>query len=171
MVGDQLPYVRFPEQVIYHILPLPDLIGVLQREKHPSSQHTGTHRSNRLINHIKKGDAVLIHRVHQFQVTDGELVQTDKAFFLDSPERGDMLQLQVLGHNKVLQDNTSCHNTVMEMVYSKTLQVLYLEMLMQFLLGRTFCKAPVVQRESNIFGTERAFEHSLLASLVQHLLG
>ena len=77
----------------------------------------------------------------------------------------------MLGHDKVLQDNTSCHNAVVQVIDTETLQVLDLEVLVQFLLGRALRKAPVVKGKGSELGTKRPLEHTLLAAFVQHFLG
>ena len=79
VLRDYFTHIWFTEQVIHHILTFVDLPYILQREKHPATQHSSPHRGDGLVYDIKQRDAVLVHGSQQLQVPDRELIQTDIA--------------------------------------------------------------------------------------------
>ena len=71
---------------------------------------------------------------------------------------------------QILKDSSAGNNTVMQMIYAESLQVLHLEMLQQFLLGRLVGKHPVVQLKGKELRSEIAFKVVLTRSVKQNLL-
>ena len=71
---------------------------------------------------------------------------------------------------QILKDCSAGNNTVMQMIYAKSLQVLHLEMLQQFLFGRLVGKHPVVQLKGKELRSEIAFKVVLTRSVKQNLL-
>ena len=80
-----------------------------------------------------------------------------------------MIDLRMLSYLEILHDGTTCDDTILEMLHTKTLQRLGLEMPQQFLASCLFCKHPVVQFESTVFGTESLLESRLHSAVIKHL--
>ena len=69
---------------IHHVEPLVDRFLVFQGEHHPSFQHSSAHRRHCAVDDLQQRSAVFLHRLKQFQGTDGELVQSYIPLFLDA---------------------------------------------------------------------------------------
>ena len=108
--------------------------------------------------------------MHQFQTADRELIQTDVSIFLDTGNRGDMAYLRVLGLFEVLQDGTCRYHTSLQMIDTKALQVLDIEMAQEFLLRGLLCKHPVIELEGEVFRAKEPFKVLFPRPVVQDLL-
>ncbi len=161
---------RMTEEILHHIQTLIDPTHLFQGEHHPSFQHSGTHGRYRLINHIQQRLAVLLHRIHQLKRTDCELIQSDIPFLLDTREGSDMTDARMQRYLQILKDRSAGNNTVMQMIYAESLQVLHLEMLQQLLFGRLVGKHPIVQFKGKELRSEIAFKVVLTRSVKQYLL-
>ena len=72
------------EEVFHHVETAVDSLHVLQREQHPSVEHTRAHWRKRAVDYRQQALAIFRHRSHEFEVTDGELVEAHVAVFLDA---------------------------------------------------------------------------------------
>ena len=145
LVVDTLAEVWFTIVVLHDIQTFVDGFLVLQREYHPTTQHTTTHRRHRMVDDIQQRLTIVLHRSYQFQRTDGKLVKTHIALFLYSRDAGDMGYLRVQRLFQILQDGTSSNDTTLQVVNAKALQRLHIEVLEEFLMCCLLCKHPVVK--------------------------
>ena len=81
-----------------------------------------------------------------------------------------MTILQMLCGVEIVQDSTCCYHAFRQLLYAKSLQVLYLKLLGQSIHRRVVGHHPVVQLEGEIFATKSRFKHLLLSSQIQYLL-
>ena len=76
----------------------------------------------------------------------------------------------MLRNFKILQYGSACHDAVFQMVYAESFQVLYAEMLLQFLSCCLLVEHPFVEFEHTMFCAEESLEVCFLASFKEHLL-
>ena len=81
-----------------------------------------------------------------------------------------MSYLGVLGLLQVLQNGTCSDDSRLQMIHTKTLQVLHLKVIQQFLLGSLVGKHPVVQLEGEVFSTKVALKLLFLITIEEYLL-
>ena len=168
---DQFLEIRLTEEVFHHIQTFIDRQHIFQRKHQPTFQQTGSHRADSLINHVQQATAAIVHATHQFKAANGELIQTDVFIFFNTCQRSDMSYLGMLRHNEILQDSSRSNNTILEMLYTKTFQILRFKMLQKFLTGSGLCKYPVVQFESKELTSEISLEHPPLTTFKKYFLG
>ena len=77
-------YLRMTEEIIHHILTVPDRFDIFQGEQHPAAQHTRSHRGNRLVYHIQQAGSLIVHRTDQFQAAYRKFIETHITVFLDT---------------------------------------------------------------------------------------
>ena len=65
----------------------------------------------------------------------------------------------------------TCDDTILEMFYTKTFQILRFKMLQKFLPGGSLCKYPVVQFESKELTSEISLEHPPLTTFKKYFFG
>ena len=65
--------------------------------------------------------------MNQFKTSDGKLIEPNIQVFLNTGNGGDMTNLRMLRLLKLLQDSTRCNHTTLQMLYTKTFQVLHIE--------------------------------------------
>ena len=133
------------EEVFHHVEAAVDGLHVLQREQHPSVEHTRAHRRKRAVDYRQQTLAIFRHRSHEFEVTDGELVEAHKAVGLDASEGGDMLDLRVLGEVEVMENGTCRLHALGHALHAKALEVLRLEVAEQSVGGAFLAHHPVVE--------------------------
>ena len=76
----------------------------------------------------------------------------------------------MLRHCQILQDSTGSNDTVLQVLYSETFQILRFKVFQQFLTGSRFCKYPVVQLECKELVTEITFKHQAFATFKKNFL-
>ena len=69
-----------------------------------------------------------------------------------------------------LQSGIIAAGAILQMIHTKTLQVLHIEVAQQLLLGSLFRKHPVIELESKVFCTEVTLKLLFLRSVMQNLL-
>ena len=82
-----------------------------------------------------------------------------------------MPDLGMLRHDEILQDGSRSDDTILEMLYTKTFQILRFKMLQKFLPGGGLCKYPVVQLESKELTSEISLEHPPLTTFKKYFFG
>ena len=80
-----------------------------------------------------------------------------------------MSYLVMLCHIQILENCSRSDDTVFQLFYSKSLQILGFEVLQQFFAGGSFCKNPVIQFECEEFVAEISFEHWFFTPFEQNL--
>ena len=160
---DQFFEIRLTEKIFHYIQAFIDRQYIFQRKHQPALQQTGTHRTDSLINHVQQAAASIIHAAYQLKATDREFIQTC--------QRSDMPDLGMLRHDERLQDGSRSDDTILEMLYTKTFQILRFKMLQKFLPGGGLCKYPVVQFESKELTSEISLEHPPLTTFKKYFFG
>ena len=168
---DQFFEIRLTEKIFHYIQAFIDRQYIFQRKHQPALQQTGTHRTDSLINHVQQAAASIIHAAYQLKATDREFIQTDVFIFFNTCQRSDMPDLGMLRHNEILQDGSRSDDTILEMLYTKTFQILRFKMLQKFLPGGGLCKYPVVQFESKELTSEISLEHPPLTTFKKYFFG
>ena len=79
-----------------------------------------------------------------------------------------MSYLGMLRHNEILQDSSRSNNTILEMLYTKTFQILRFKMLQKFLTGSGLCKYPVVQFKSKELTSKVTLKHTPFSTFKKH---
>ena len=79
-----------------------------------------------------------------------------------------MPDLGMLRHDEILQDSSRSDDTILEMLYTKTFQILRFKMLQKFLPGGSLCKHPVVQFEGKELTSEIPLEHPPFTTLKKY---
>ena len=82
-----------------------------------------------------------------------------------------MAYLGMLSLFKILQDGSCGDNSRLQMVHTKTLQVLNVEVSQQFLFRGLLSKHPVIELESEVLRSKETLEVLFAASVKQYLLG
>ena len=144
---------------------------ILQGEHQPTTQQTATHRRHRTVDDVEQRTPIVLHGLHQFQGTDGELVKTHILFFLDARNGGDMTYLRVLRYFQILQDGTSSHKSAAQMIHAEAFHCLHLEVFQQLLIGCLFRKHPVIELEGDKTRAEVTLKVTLTLTVEEHLLG
>ena len=124
-----------------------------------------------MVDDLQQRLAVVLHGLEQFQRADGEFVQSHILFLLDARQRCDVRDVVVLRHFQILQDDTACHDAILQMLHAEALQALHAKVLEQFLVGSRFGEHPVVQFEGKQFVAEETFKGFTFAPFEEHLLG
>ena len=79
-----------------------------------------------------------------------------------------MTDLRMLRHNEILQNSTRSYNTVLEVFYTETFQVLHFKVLQQFFSGSCLCKYPVFQLKCEELTSEIPLEHATFTTLEKY---
>ena len=166
-----LAELRLAVVILHNVQTLIDRLFVLQRKDHPTAQQSAAHWAHRAVYHIEQRLTVFLHRIDQFQRTDGELVQAHVFILLDARDSRDMPYLCVLRLFQILQDGTCSDDAALQMVHAKALQVLYSEVLQELLTGRLIRIHPVIELERKEAVAELLFKVLLLAAFKEYLLG
>ena len=74
LVVDTLTEVWFTIVILHDVQTLVDGLFVLQREHHPTAQHTSTHSRHRMVDDVEQRLTVVLHRVQQLQRVYGKLI-------------------------------------------------------------------------------------------------
>ena len=133
IVVNGLSEVGLTEECLHHIQALVDRRNVHQWEHSPAFQHTRTHRCRGAVDNVEQRNAVVLHRLQQFQGAYSELVESDIAVFLNSAQRCNVSQVGVLRHFKILQYGSGCNHSEFQMFNAETLERLRSEMFQQLL--------------------------------------
>ena len=82
-----------------------------------------------------------------------------------------MSYLCMLRNLKVLQNGTTSYHTIMQMIHTESLQVLYREMMQEFLACRLLCEHPIIEFKGEYLIPEKLFEFLLLCTVKENFLG
>ena len=82
-----------------------------------------------------------------------------------------MTYLGVLSLLKILQNSSCSYNSRLQMVHTKALKVLYVEVVQKFLFRSLLCKHPIVELEGEVFCAKVALKVLFFVSVVEHFLG
>ena len=167
---DGISQFWFTEEVFHHILTFHNRLHILQREDHPSPQHSRTHRAHRLVNHRQEAVAPLIHRAQQLKAPHRELVHPHIFVLLYLMDASDVRDMCVQRLFQIVQHCTSSHNTILQVLHPVALQVLCAEMRQEFLPCRLIRVDPVIQLIGEELAAKVALKHGTLAPFKQHLL-
>ena len=74
--GNDVGTLRVLEEIFDHRVTVTDLLQMDKREEQPAVHHTTTHRSDGVVQNTEQRPSALVHRCHQFEAADGELIQT-----------------------------------------------------------------------------------------------
>ena len=160
--------IRLAEEVFHYVQTLINRQYIFQWKHQPTFQQAGSHRTNRFINHVQQAAASIVHAAYQLKAANGEFIQTDVLIFFNTCQRSDMSDLGMLRHDKILQDSSRSDDTILEMLYTKTFQVLCFKMLQKFLTGGGLCKYPIVQFESKELTSEVTLKHATFSTFKKH---
>ena len=133
-------------------------------------QHSATHWCDGSVYYVEQRRTVLLHGRDKFQGTNGEAVESHILLFFDASERRYVADVCVLGQFQVLHNSPSSYHSVVQMVYTETLQILCSEVFQQFLACRKVGKYPVFHFIHTQACTEMAFKVRLSGTVVQHFL-
>ena len=100
--GDELAELRMTEIVVHDIQALVDLHRVAQRKQQPTMEKTCPHGCNGVVEHIEQRASALVHRLHEFEVAHGELIESHVTLLFDAADAGEVLDLCVLREFEVL---------------------------------------------------------------------
>ena len=124
---DQLFKIRLAEEVFHHIQSVVDRLLIFQRENHPAFQQAGSHRTDGPVDHIQQTAAAVIHAADQLQAADCKLIQTHILILLDTGKGSNVTDLRMLCHRQVLQDSTGSNDTILQVLYPESFQILCLK--------------------------------------------
>ena len=84
-----------------------------------------------------------------------------------------MPDLGMLRHDEILQDGSRSDDTILEMLYTKTFQILRFKMFQKFQLlpGTGFGKYPIIQFKSKELTSEISLEHPPLTTFKKYFFG
>ena len=91
------------EEVIYSIKSVIYHLFIAKWEDKPSSEHSGSHRGNSVIDDICEGYSTFMQRTYEFQVSDGEVIQSHKLVSINALNLCDMVNVCMLGVFEVMQ--------------------------------------------------------------------
>ena len=171
LVVDALPELRLAVVVLHDVEPRVDGLLILQREHEPAAQQPAAHGRHRAVYHVEQALAVVLHRMHQLEASDGELVEPDVLILLDARDAGDVGYLRVLCLLKVLQDGPGGNHAVLQVIHAEALHILHAEVLQQLRLGRLLGEHPVVELKGEVLVAELLLKVFLAVAVVQYLLG
>ena len=118
-----------------------------------------------LVEHVEQGDGVLVGRVDQFEVADGELVEPDVQILLDATYLSDMLNLMVLRLVDVMEGSAGGDDTERQILHAEALERPRVEVLGEELAGVVGLEDPVVE-----LGEQHLLSEILLEGLCFALL-
>ena len=168
---EQVARRHVTEKILHHIEPAVDGFHILQGKERPPVHHPRPHGADGAVEHAEQRLAALVERSHQFKVAHGELVEPHIALGLDARQRGDVLELVVLGQVEIIQNGTRGHDGTVHRRDAEPLEVVHLEVAKEPVGGAFQGERPVVHLEGEITGRERLGETPAVAALDEHLLG
>ena len=165
LIINNLTKIWFAEEIFHYIQSFLNRTNILQREHHPTTKHSSTHRSYCSVYNIEKRTTILLHCAKKFQRTNGKPIQTHVFLLLNSAQRGDVVDMSVLRYLKILHNSSRSNNAILQVINTKALQTLCTKMLKQFLACSIICENPVIKFKGTEFITEIFLEIVFFSSI------
>ncbi len=85
-----LAVVGMSEEILDNVKTFVYFCRVFQREEYPAVKQARTHRADCTVNYIEETFSVLVHRTHQFEISNGEAVEPHRHLLFDTGNRCDV---------------------------------------------------------------------------------